>query len=267
MKTKTLVLAVSGALLVSLSARAGDPPPETSARATAVPAERFFSPPSEAPAPLAPALPAAPPTAQPSTSITRFADRCTNFTTNGWAFKSPRNFLQWLDVFSDPGIYLEFGRRGLDPDQWVSSLDSLMDPGTPRNHLEWTNPEIYAGWARALEEPGFVTAVNATLFDPGRMMRWVMLPMDGQAWRLLGATINPATWVKWLNAPLDSKTQALFAKAADPETSRRWLEALGDPKNTPWLNPPLPQAASSAHPAAPAAAASRREPDKNRSRL
>jgi hypothetical protein len=193
----------------------------------------------EAPAPAAEPTPRS--AGQPSTSVTRWADRCANFTTNGWAFKAPRNFLQWLDVFSDPGIYLEFGRRGMDPKYLVSSLDSLLDPGTPRNYLEWTNPEIYTRWARSVAEPEFYTAVNSILFDPGRMMRWAMLPIDGQAWNLLGAALNPSTWLKWLNAPVDPKTRELFARAANPETAQRWLEALGDPKNTPWLTAPSPR--------------------------
>jgi hypothetical protein len=176
--------------------------------------------------------------AQPATTVTRWADRCTNFTTNGWAFKAPRNFLQWLEVFSDPGIYLEFARRGMDPQSYVATLSSLLDPGTPRNYLEWTNPEIYNQWGQSAADPGFYTAVNSILFDPGRMMRWIMLPIDGQAWSLLGTTLTPTTWAKWLNAPLDPKTQELFAKAANPETAQRWLEALGDPKNVPWLIAP-----------------------------
>lgn len=176
--------------------------------------------------------------AKPSTTLTRFADRCTNFTTNGWAFKAPRNFLQWLEVFSDPGIYLEFGRRGLDPQSYVDTLSSLLDPGTPRNYLEWTNPEIYNRWAQSASDPAFYTAVNSILFDPGRMMRWAMLPIDGRAWTLLGTALTPTTWAKWLSAPTDPKTQALFAKAADPQTAQRWLEALGDPGNVPWFTTP-----------------------------
>ena len=174
----------------------------------------------------------------PSHSTQRFADRCTDFTTNGWAFKAPRNFLKWLDAFTDPAIYLEFANRSLDPQSYVRTLSSVIDPGTPKNYLEWTNPDIYTQWAQAAAEPEFYTAVNSILFDPGRMMRWVMLPIDGRAWNVVGAAINPNTWLKWLNAPADAKTQALFAKAANPETARLWLEALGDPKNTPWLTPP-----------------------------
>jgi hypothetical protein len=91
------------------------------------------------------------------------------------------------------------------------------------------------------------------------MMRWVMLPIDGRAWSVLGKSINPETWLKWLNTPADPKTQALFAKAANPETAQRWLDALGDPKNTPWLNLPATnygaQPASRSRPAVKPAAA------------
>ena len=194
---------------------------------------------------------AAPPEALPDTppaqlqrapetdsSTQRFADRCTDFTTNGWAFKAPRNFLKWLDAFTDPAIYIEFADRSLDPQSYVRTLSSMLDPGTPRNHLEWSNPEIYNQWAKSAAQPEFYTAINATLFDPGRMMRWVMLPLDGRAWSVAGKAINPETWLKWLNAPADPKTQELLAKAANPETARLWLEALVDPKNTPWFNIP-----------------------------
>ncbi len=188
--------------------------------------------------------------APPSATVTRWADRCGNFTTNGWAFKAPRNFLQWLEVFSDPGVHQEFARRSLDPQYLVASLDSLLDPGTPRNYLEWTNPDLYAGWARAAADPEFYSAVNGIVFDPGRLMRWIMLPLDGKTWEVAGAALNPTTWAKWLNAPNDPKAQALFAKAADPETTRRWLEALGDPNNTPWLHPaPRPAPTPTGNPA------------------
>ncbi len=171
-------------------------------------------------------------------STQRMADRCTDFTTNGWSFKAPRNFLKWLDTFTDPGIYLELANRGLDPQSYVRSLSSLLDPGTPRNYLEWSNPEIYEQWARAANDEQFYSAVAGILFDTSRIMRWVMLPIDGRAWSVLGNAVSPDTWLKWLKAPVDPKTQALIAKAGDPDTMRLWFDALGDPANTPWLNAP-----------------------------
>ncbi len=175
--------------------------------------------------------------AAPATSTTRFADRCTDFTRNGWAFKSPRNFLQWLDVFSDPGIWLEFAHRGLDPQSYVRTLTSILDPGTAKNYLEWGDPGIYAKWAKAAGEPDYYTAVNAILFDPGRAMRWAMLPLDERPWKLLGEAVNPETWGKWLAAPLQPDTQELLRKVLDPETVSNWAKALANPASYPALKP------------------------------
>jgi hypothetical protein len=171
----------------------------------------------------------------PSPATLRWADRCTDFTSNGWAFKAPRNFLQWLDVFSDPAIWLEFARRGMEPQAYVRTLSSLLDPGTPKNYLEWTDPEIYNNWARAAVEPDFYTAVNAILFDPGRIMRWIMLPTDPRAWNLLATAISPDTWGKWMTAPFHPKTQDLVKKALDAENALKWAQALADPANYPAL--------------------------------
>jgi hypothetical protein len=186
---------------------------------------------ADATAPAVSASPSRPPGTP--TSVQGWADRCLNFTTNGWAFKTPERFLAWLDVFSDPGIWLEFTRRGLDPQTFVRMGDSLLDPATVRNYLQWTDPDIVNKWLDALAQPQFITAVNATLFDPGRFMRWVMLPLDPAPWDILLTALNPDTWVKWLGAPLDPATQALFNKAADPATLDAWLRALQDPANYP----------------------------------
>lgn len=163
----------------------------------------------------------------------RWADRCTDFTANGWAFKAPANFLDWLEVFSDPAVWLELARRGLDPRTFVRSARSALDPAMVRNYLEWTDPRIQEAWARALAGPDFVTAVNATLFDPGRFMRWAMLPLEPRAWEVLRTAVAPGTLARWLSAPWDPETQALFAQAAAPDTTRKLLEALQDPGNYP----------------------------------
>ena len=175
------------------------------------------------------------PSLLPSPTVTRWADRCTDFTTNGWGFKSPRNFLQWLEVFSDPAIWLEFGRRGLEPQTYVRTLSSLLDPGTPRNYLEWGDPAIYEQWAKASVEPDFYTAVNAIVFEPSRYLRWAQLPVDPRAWKLLGTALSPETWGKWLAAPVHPDTQALITKALDPQTALKWSEALANPQNYPAL--------------------------------
>ncbi len=168
----------------------------------------------------------------------RWADRCTNFTTTTWAFKAPENFLKWLDVFSDPAIWLEFARRGLEPEYTLRSADTLLDAGTPRNFLEWADPAIPQRWAAALVQPAFYGAASSTLFDPRRMLRWSLLPLDPMAWRLAGTAVSPVTWAKWLALPADPRLQALMAKAQDPMTVEEWQRELADPRNYPFMYPP-----------------------------
>lgn len=167
----------------------------------------------------------------PSARTLAMADRCTDFTTNGWAFKSPRNFLQWLDVFSTPDIYLEFAQRALDPRQSVRTLSSLLDPGMPRNYLEWTNPAIYAEWARSALDGEFYAAVGTLLADPQRLSRWMELPTDPRLSRLMAKALHPNTLMDWLAAPNDPASQALFAKATDPANLERWLREFSEPGN------------------------------------
>lgn len=171
----------------------------------------------------------------PSEEISRWADRCTSFTTNGWAFKAPNNFILWLDVFSAPDIWLEFARRGLDPQYLVRSLDSLLDPATAQNYLEWTDPYLYERWLGALAKPDLLNAVAAKLSEPERLLRWAALPLDPRPWSLMFTALSPETWAKWLTAPFDPRTQALLAKALDPRTAEAWQRVLSDPKNYPGL--------------------------------
>jgi len=173
----------------------------------------------------------------------RWADRSTNCTTTTGAFRDPDSFLKWLDVFSDPGVYVEYARRSLDPDYSLRAADSLLDAGTARNFLEWMDPAIPGKWASALAQAPFYSAASATLFDPGRLKRWVMLPTNPELWQAAAAAINPETWVKWLALPANPRLAALIAKAQDPMTSEEWNMELSDRSNYPFLHlvPPSQQ--------------------------
>ena len=166
----------------------------------------------------------------------RWADRCTNFTTTTWAFKAPDNFLKWLDVFSDPAIWLEFTRRGMDPDYALRSADTLLDAETAHNFLEWADPGIPEKWAVALVRPDFYVAVSSVLIDSSRMLHWAMLPLDPKLLRLAGTAINPLTWARWLAFPADARVRAYVAKALDPMTAEEWRRELADSRNYPLLN-------------------------------
>jgi len=179
--------------------------------------------------------PARPDLHTPNPEVSRWADRCTSATTNGWAFKAPNNFILWLDVFSAPDIWLEFARRGMDPQYVLRSLESLLDPATAQNYGEWTDPYLYERWLGALGQPDFLNAVTRILTEPDRLARWLSLPLDPRPWQLMFLAANPETWVKWLALPFDPRTQALVAKALDPRTAEAWRQILSDPATFPGL--------------------------------
>lgn len=171
----------------------------------------------------------------PDPEITGWADRCTSATTNGWAFKAPNRFILWLDVFSAPDIWLEFARRGQDPHYYLRTLESLLDPATAQNYLEWTDPRLYERWLGALAQPEFLEAVTGILTQPERIARWAALPLDPRPWHLMLNAMSPETWAKWLALPFDPRIPALVNKALAPETAEAWERVLSDPSTYPAL--------------------------------
>jgi hypothetical protein len=128
----------------------------------------------------------------------------------------------------------------MDPEYALRSAETLLDAGTVRNFLEWTDPAIPQKWATALARPEFYTSVNNLLFDPGRMMRWAMLPTDPKVWQIAATAVNPSTWAKWLTLPGNPRLAALITKAQDPMTAEEWQRELADRSNYPFLLPAPP---------------------------
>jgi len=188
-----------------------------------------------------PAQAAGDPALEVDPKVQSWADRCTDFTTNGWAFKAPANFLPWFAVASEPDLWLEYARRGLDPQYYVRSINSALDPAMVKNYLEWTDPIILEKWSVALADPQYLSTVGGMIFDGEKMLRWAKVPFEPKAWNLLVLASSPDTWMKWVNAPNHLATQALMAKMLDPNTPLRMLQALGDPANYPGMDmEPLP---------------------------
>jgi hypothetical protein len=169
-------------------------------------------------------------------NVADWADRLTDTTVNGWAFKDPKNFPKLIELFSDPSIYLEFARRMQDPVAYARVVGQMLDPATARNYLEWSDPAIYTRWSQALADPDFYTATLKPLADPATLMRWATLPIDQRAWSVGLNTMNPVTWLKWMTAGVNPKVMSPLAKALDPTTPLRWLQAVANPANIPLLN-------------------------------
>jgi hypothetical protein len=165
------------------------------------------------------------------TSVSDWADRCTDFTVNGWGFKDPKNFVKLMELFSNPAIYVEFSRRMQDPESYARIAGLMMDPATAKNYMEWSDPAIYAKWMQASMDPNFYFSAMRPFMDPATYLRWMALPMDQGAWSVGANMMNPAMWMKWMTAGMNPKVMQPLAKAADPNTSMQWLQAAGDPAN------------------------------------
>jgi hypothetical protein len=172
------------------------------------------------------------PGAQPApTSVSGWADRCTDFTINGWGFKDPKNFVKLMQVFSNPAIYLEFARRMQDPESYSRVASLMMDPRTAKNYLEWSDPTIYLKWMQAFIDPGFYLESMRPFLDPSTYIRWMALPVDQRAWSAGVNMMNPAMWMKWMTAGANPRVSEPLVKTSDPEAPIKWLQTAGDPAN------------------------------------
>lgn len=173
-----------------------------------------------------------PPGWQPApTTISEWADRCTDTTVNGWGFKDPKNFVKLAELFSDPAIYLEFAKRMQDPESYARIAGRMLDPATLKNYLEWSDPVIYARWSQAFTDPNFLAAAMRPLTDVSTYMRWLALPTDQRAWSVGANMLNPGMWLKWMTAGASPKVLETLAKAEDPNTAAKWLRVASDPDN------------------------------------
>lgn len=165
------------------------------------------------------------------TNISDWADRCTDTTVNGWGFKDPKNFVKLMGLFSSPDIYVEFFRRMQDPESYARIAGLMMDPGTVKNYMEWSDPVIYAKWMQASMNPNFYFEAMRPFMDPSTYLHWMTLPLNQRAWSAGMNMMNPATWMKWMTAGTNPRVTEPLAKASDPNTSMRWLQAASDPAN------------------------------------
>jgi hypothetical protein len=179
--------------------------------------------------PLSPPVERSPGWQPAPTSISAWADRCSDFTINGWGFKDPKNFVKLTQLFSNPAIYLEFSRRMQDPESYARVAGLIMDPRTTENYMEWANPVIYTKWMQALMDPNFYTEAMRPFMDPSTYMHWMALPTDQSAWNVGGNMINPAMWMKWMTAGMNPKVMEPFTKGFGANSSMNEPPPVGDP--------------------------------------
>ena len=162
---------------------------------------------AEAPIPAQPLL--------PQTSEA-WLQQMTDFSRNGMAFKDPRTFLAWSNAVTEPGFYPVLVQGMTDPAMSLAMTNSMVSPAAMRNMASFADPAIAARWMGAAVDPRFYAQMATQFANPGKMMRWVMLPMDPRMLQAAGQMVNPAQAMKWAMVPADPRLWSTAANAVNP---------------------------------------------------
>lgn len=161
-------------------------------------------------------LPQAPTTATPQTPE-QWVGRMTDFTQNASAFKDPAAFAAWAGSVSDPAMVSAMGVHMMEPGNMLRSMTTMMQPATAANYMQFSDPNLYMRWGSAMMNPMWYTQMASGMADPGKMMRWAMLPMDPQMWNMGMQMANPNLYMRWMMTPTDPRAMSLMFAPMNPQ--------------------------------------------------
>ena len=157
--------------------------------------------------------------------------RMTDFTRNLSAFKEPRVFVPWTNAVTEPGFYVAMANGMMDPGGWLNMMNSAANPDAVRNMVQFLDPAVTMKWVAASADPAFYTALLTQLSDPGKLMRWAMVPLDTKAQDMVLNMFNPNTYIRWPMAALDPRAWNLMGNVANPALYTGMLGALINPSS------------------------------------
>lgn len=200
MQIKPLVFAVSAALAAVSST--------ASAQTPAYPVMQPF--------PVA-APQAAVPGATPQ-NVDQWVSRMTDFTQNASAFKDPALFAAWTNAMTDPAMIAAMGNQMIEPGNMLRSMTTMMQPATTTNYMQFlTDPSIYLKWGGAMINPMWYTQMALNMADPGKLMRWMFLPMDPKLWQMGMQMMDPNLYMRWMMTPTDPRAMSLMFAPMNPQ--------------------------------------------------
>lgn len=211
MQIKPLVFAVSAAL-VAVSAPA-------SAQNQTYPMMLPF--PVAQPQAAAPATPR---------SADQWVNRMTDFTQNASAFKDPAQFAAWVNAMTDPSMVSAMGTQMIEPGNMLRSMTTMMQPSTTGNYMQFMDPSVSMRWAGAMMNPMWYTQMATSMADPGKMMRWMMLPMDPKVWNMGMQMMDPNLYMKWMMTPTDPRAMSLMFAPMNPQLYGSMLGGMVSPQ-------------------------------------
>ena len=153
-----------------------------------------------------------------------------DFTRNGDMLADPKKFLAALSVVSEPQFLFDAAKSMMEPNLYMQSTSTLLDPRAYGNFAKAMDPAVIAAWAGALTDPQFISATQTVVVDPGKLIRWVMAPLDPKLLALAANALNPNVYLHWISAPLDPRVASMAAAPANPNWYGAWLSGMTNPQ-------------------------------------
>ncbi len=168
----------------------------------------------------------------------QWMNRMMDFTQNASAFKDPAAFAAWTNAMTDPAMATVMANHLMEPGNLLRAMTTMMQPGTTANYMQFLDPNIYLRWGGAMMNPMWYTQMALNMADPGKMMRWMMLPMDPKVWKLGMQMMDPNLYMKWMMTPTDPRAMALMFAPMNPQLYGSMLggalnpQLVGGPNST-----------------------------------
>jgi outer membrane protein OmpA-like peptidoglycan-associated protein len=224
--TLAVSLAVASSTLYAAEAAPAAKPADAAAKPAAAPAYPVAQPGAQQ---GTTGLVAAPAVAPEKRTAEEWAMYMADFTKNAEEFRDPRVFNAWLNAMTDASMVPALGNWMLEPGNWLYMMTTMMQPAAVTNYMQFLDPAVSARWAAASIDPMFYTKMAVNLSDPGKLMRWVMLPMDSKLWGMGLKMLNPDLYLRFMMMPTDPRGMSLMFAPMNPQLYGSMMGAMVNP--------------------------------------
>jgi len=135
----------------------------------------------------------------------------------------------YLKAFTDMEIMAEMMA---DPVKFAKLMTIVNDPHTMRTMMLCsTEPAMWDTWMRGMTDYDKMVRTMVRFMDPGMYMRWMMAPMNPQAWAPMVQFMDPNYYMKWMAAFGNPTFYQPFYAWTNPNWYTPRLQWMTDPQS------------------------------------
>jgi hypothetical protein len=154
-----------------------------------------------------------------------------DFTRNAEMMSDPKKFVAAMNAISEPGFFAIAMKSMMDPNLYARSMASAMDSRAYANYARMMDPITMMAWMQALADPQFLNAMATMLSDQGKIMRWMMTPMDPNVTTMALGMMNPNTYVPMATAPVNPNVWGTAMVPMNPNWYAGWANTMISPQS------------------------------------